>query len=175
MTTKEPIVLLQQRDFGQKINASFDFAIKNLGPLAKAIMLIAGPPALLSGIAQGVFQSRLLTNGVEKNSIDALYQYLTVDYFFVMLFSLIAYTLTYAVVCAYMVLYEEKGTGMPITPGDVWQKILQTLSATVVSTLLAMVVILIGFLFFFIPGLYLVICFQLYLMVVIREKLPATD
>lgn len=175
MATKEPIVLLQQRDFGQKINASFDFAIRNLGPLVKAIMLVAGPPALLSGIAQGMFQSRLLTSGVGKNSIDSLYQYLTVDYFFVMLFSMIAYTLSYAVVCAYMVLYEERGSGIQITPSDVWQKILQTLSATVVSTLLAMVAILIGFVFFFIPGVYLAVCFQLYLMVVIREKLSATE
>ncbi|MCE7041142.1 hypothetical protein [Dyadobacter sp. CY312] len=175
MTTDQPIVLLQQRDFGQKINASFDFAIKNLGPLAKSIMFIAGPPALLSGIAQGMYQSRLLTAGIQKNSMESLYQYLTLEYFLVVLLSSVTYFLCYAAVSSFMVLYEEKGLGSKITPGDVWQKIVENLSVSITSSILALFAILIGLVFFIIPGIYLAVCFQLYLMVVIREKSSATD
>lgn len=173
--TTPPIILLEQRDFGQKINASFDFAIKNLKPLAKSIMFIAGPFALISGIAQGLFQSRMLSAGVQKNSLESLYQYLTLEYFFAMIFSLLALCLSYAVVCAYMVLYEEKGPESQITPGDVWKKILESLSVTVVSSILVGLAVMIGFIFLFIPGLYLAVCFQLYMMVVVREKLPAME
>jgi len=175
MTTDQPIVLLQQRDFGQKINASFDFAIKNLGPLAKSIMFIAGPPALLSGIAQGMYQSRLLTAGIQKNSMESLYQYLTLEYFLVVLLSSVTYFLCYAAVSSFMVLYEEKGLGSKITPGDIWQKIVENLSVSITSSILALFAILIGLVFFIIPGIYLAVCFQLYLMVVIREKTSATD
>lgn len=175
MTTDQPIVLLQQRDFGQKINASFDFAMKNLGPLAKSIMFIAGPPALLSGIAQGMYQSRLLTAGIQKNSMESLYQYLTLEYFLVVLLSSVTYFLCYAAVSSFMVLYEEKGLGSKITPGDVWQKIVENLSVSITSSILALFAILIGLVFFIIPGIYLAVCFQLYLMVVIREKSSATD
>lgn len=175
MTTEQPIVLLQQRDFGQKINASFDFAIKNLGPLAKSIMFIAGPPALLSGIAQGMYQSRLLTAGIQRNSMESLYQYLTLEYFLVVLLSSVTYFLCYAAVSSFMVLYEEKGLGSKIAPGDVWQKIVENLSVSITSSILALFAILIGLVFFIIPGIYLAVCFQLYLMVVIREKSSATD
>ena len=175
MTTEQPIVLLQQRDFGQKINASFDFAIKNLGPLAKSIMFIAGPPALLSGIAQGMYQSRLLTAGIQKNSMESLYQYLTPEYFLVVLLSSVTYFLCYAAVSSFMVLYEERGLGSKITPGDVWQKIVENISVSVISSVLVLLAILIGLVFFIIPGIYLAVCFQLYLMVVIREKSSATD
>jgi hypothetical protein len=173
--TTPPIVLLQQRDFGQKINASFDFAIKNLGPLAKSVLFIAGPPALLSGIAQGMFQSRLLTTGVESTAMGSLYQYLTLEYFFVILFSSIAYFLCYAAVSSYMVLYEERGAEVKFTPGDVWQKIGESLSVAVVAQILSLIIILVGFLCLFIPGIYLAVCLQLFMMVVIREKLSATD
>ena len=175
MTTEQPIVLLQQRDFGQKINASFDFAIKNLGPLAKSIMFIAGPPALLSGIAQGMYQSRLLTAGIQKNSMESLYQYLTPEYFLVVLLSSVTYFLCYAAVSSFMVLYEEKGLGSKINPGDVWQKIVENISVSVISSVLVLLAILIGLVFFIIPGIYLAVSFQLYLMVVIREKSSATD
>jgi hypothetical protein len=175
MTTEQPIVLLQQRDFGQKINASFDFAIKNLGPLAKSIMFIAGPPALLSGIAQGMYQSRLLTAGIQKNSMESLYQYLTLEYFLVVLLSSVTYFLCYAAVSSFMVLYEEKGAGSKITPGDVWQKIVENLSVSVISSILVLLAILLGFVFLIIPGIYFAVCYQLYLMVIIREKSSATD
>jgi len=175
MTTEQPIVLLQQRDFGQKINASFDFAIKNLGPLAKSIMFIAGPPALLSGIAQGMYQSRLLTAGIQRNSMESLYQYLTPEYFLVVLLSSVTYFLCYAAVSSFMVLYEEKGLGSKINPGDVWQKIVENISVSVISSVLVLLAILIGLVFFIIPGIYLAVSFQLYLMVVIREKSSATD
>lgn len=173
--TTPPIELLQQRDFGQKINATFDFVIKNLGPLSKSILFIAGPSAILSGIAQGMFQSRMLSIGLQKNSVESLGQYLSVEYFFVMLFSMLTLFLSYMAVSAFMVLYEERGPQEQITPGDVWQKILENLSTAVVSSVLVSLAIMVGFVFFFIPGVYLAVCFQLYLMVVIREKLPAMD
>ena len=170
-----PIVLLQQRDFGQKINASFDFAIKNFGPLLKVIFFIAGPAALLSGVAQGIFQSNMVRVATQASPLGTLYQYLSIEYFFVGLFGVITYFLAYASVSAYMVLYEEKQSSESPTPGDVWQKIIENLSVNVGAQLLSFLLILIGTLLFIIPGVYLAICFQFVVIISIREKLSVTE
>lgn len=170
-----PIVLLKQRDFGQKMNASFEFATRNFSPLVKALIFIAGPSALLSGIAQGMFQSRslpLLQNGDIFSRFD---MYLNVEYLFVTIFSLITYFLAYATVSAFIVLYEEKGSAQSIDPATVWNKILENISVSIGAQIFSFVLILIGTMFFIIPGIYLGICFQLFMIIVIREKLSITD
>ncbi|TDE11955.1 hypothetical protein [Dyadobacter psychrotolerans] len=170
-----PIVLLQQRDFGQKINASFDFAIKNFGPLLKVIFSIAGPSALLAGVAQGLFQSNLVRVGTQANPMGTLYQYLTIEYFFVGVFGVITYFLAYASVSAYMVLYEQKGPSEKPKTAEVWQKILENIPTNIGAQLLSFLLILIATLFFLIPGIYLAICFQFVVIISIREKLSVTD
>jgi hypothetical protein len=170
-----PLVLLLQRDFGQKINITFEFVTKNFSVLLKCMLLIVGPPALLAGIAQGVFQSQLISSGVGKNSVEALYQYISPEYFLVMVFSVITYFLGSAATSAFMILYEQKGIGSDITPGEVWQKIQQNLSGAVSAQLLFILVFILGFLFFIIPGIYLGITMQLFMMVIFRERLSATE
>ena len=172
---KTPIVLLKQRDFGQKMNASFEFATGNFGPLVKALVFIAGPSALLSGIAQGMFQSRslpLMQNGDIFSRFDI---YLNVEYLFVTIFGLITYFLAYATVSAFIVLYEEKGSAQSIDPATVWNKILENISVSIGAQILSFVLILIGTMFLIIPGIYLGVCLQFFMIIVIREKLPIVD
>ena len=171
---KTPIVLLQQRDFGQKMNASFEFAIQHFGPLVKVLALIAGPSALLTGIAQGMYQSRMLTTAKPNDPIGMLNQFMVTEYVFVAIFGFVTYFLAYASVCSFMVLYEERGLSKDITPGLVWNKLTETIWTGIGAQFMSFILILIGFLFFFFPGIYLVICFQFVLMIIIREKSSAT-
>ena len=170
---KTPIILLQQRDFGQKMNATFEFAIQNFGPLVKTLAFIAGPSALLTGIAQGMYQSRMLTVAKPTDPIGVLSQFMVTEYMFVAIFGFITYFLAYASVSSFMVLYEEKGSSKDITPGEVWIKLTETIWTGIGAQIIAFILILIGFVFFFFPGIYLLICFQFILMIVIREKSSA--
>jgi hypothetical protein len=171
----KPIVLLQQRDFGQKMNASFDFVGKNFKPLFKALLFIAGPSALLTGIAQGIFQSRILAINANSFAPSPFRQYWAVEYLFVIIFSSITYFLSYATVSAFISLYEENGSSEQITPGVVWNKMAENIGASLGASFLYFLLVLIGIFFFFIPGIYLSVALQFFMIITIREKLGAVD
>jgi hypothetical protein len=172
---KKPIVLLQERDFGQKMNASFEFAIGNFRPLIKTLLFIAGPSALLSGIANGMFQSRISAVPVSANPFAAFNRFFVLEYAFVVIFSVVTYFLAYAAVSAFVALYEEKGSSDDITPGLVWSKLNENIGSSLGAMVLSSIATLIGVLFFLIPGLYLSIALQFFMMITIREKLSAVD
>ena len=173
---KPPIELLRQRDFGQKINATFEFVSQNFRPLALALLYIAGPPALLEGIAQGVLTSNILglrdTTGLSGTSF-LLARYLSYSFLFKILFKLVAAYLMAVTVYSFMVLYEEEstlgGVPAPITPGRVWSKITERVGASMGAALLAFVIVLAGLIVVILPGIYASVCLQFVLMAVIRE------
>ena len=169
------IPLLQQRDFGAKVNASFDFAKQNFSPLVKTLVFIAGPPAVFAGIGQGIVQSNILGVAQNPNIFAQFDQYLTPGFAITMFFSVIAYFMANSSVCAFMTLYEERGSSEDITPGAVWEKIGVNLSASLIATVLSFLATLVGFVFFVIPGIYLSVALQFFMMITIREGLSAGD
>lgn len=54
------IILQQERDFGDKINATFSIVSKNFKTLFLSLLYFAGPLALIGGIANGIVQSSML-------------------------------------------------------------------------------------------------------------------
>ena len=145
---KKPIVLLQERDFGQKMNASFEFASKNFAPLLKSLLFIAGPAALLSGIANGIFQSRLLNVPAIANPLANFSRYFVLEYLFVIIFSVVTYFLAYATVSSFITVYEERGSSIDITPGTVWAKLTENISSSLGAMVLSFILTLIGTGFF---------------------------
>lgn len=57
----QPADFFKERDFGQKIEASFDFVRAHFRPFGKCLLYIVLPAALLSGISAGLMQSRMQT------------------------------------------------------------------------------------------------------------------
>ncbi len=51
----EKIIFQKKRDFGDKLNASFEFVRQNFKPLITAIFRIVGIPLILLGVVGGVF------------------------------------------------------------------------------------------------------------------------
>ncbi|GAB2794784.1 hypothetical protein GCM10027275_44760 [Rhabdobacter roseus] len=174
MMQQPPIELLRERDFGQKINATFEFVSQNFRSLVLALIYIAGPPALLAGIAQGVLASNMLGLRSNPDQIGSfiLAQYLSYSFLVSLVFSLVAAYLVAATVYSFMALYEEESTftvSEPITPGRVWSKITERLGTGIGAALLAFVITLAGMIILVLPGIYAAICLQFVLMVVIRE------
>ncbi|MDX5436829.1 MAG: hypothetical protein LPK03_06515, partial [Pontibacter sp.] len=59
LQTSQKINFREERDFGEKLNATFYFIRTNFKALGNAMLLYVTPVALLAGIFSGLHQSRL--------------------------------------------------------------------------------------------------------------------
>ncbi|WP_324676507.1 hypothetical protein [Hymenobacter sp. GOD-10R] len=64
----QPADFLKERDFGQKLEATFDFVRAHFRPLGKCLLYIVLPMALLSGLANGLFQYYLGSSFLQRYS-----------------------------------------------------------------------------------------------------------
>lgn len=176
---KPPIVLLQQRDFGQKINATFEFVIQNFKPLMLALLYIAGPPALIGGFFMGSYQSNIL--GIQKQILggdssdfpfSAVYE-MGGSVLILTVFLGIASVAASLVVNAYMLEYEEGNRN--ITPEIVWNRLKNYIGRGIGYSIVMVLFALAATLFFILPGIYVSVTLSLMYMVMMRENLDLGD
>jgi hypothetical protein len=177
---KPPIVLLQQRDFGQKINVTFEFVIQNFKPLMLALLYIAGPPALIGGFFMGSYQSNIL--GIQKEILSGdsggdfpfsiIYE-MGGSILILTVFLGIASVAASLVTNAYMLEYE-KGT-RNITPEIVWNHLKDYIGKGIGYSIVMVIFTVIATLFFIIPGIYVGVALSLMYIVMMRENLDLGD
>ena len=164
----QKIILQQQRSFSEKINATFEFIRQNFKSLFKSLIYIAGPPLLIVGIYSGVIQSNLTTIVDETNpfaGLTELYTRLTP----IFILTYLTTTLVIAIVYEYMVLYNKDNLA-EITPAMVWNEIKKDYFQLLLSAFVVSIIVSIGFLFFFIPGVFLGAALSLIFIIQVREK-----
>jgi len=140
----------QTRDFGKKINATFEFLKQNFKPLGKSILFIAGPAVLIGSIFIGSFVSDFLGMSFAAQSGDTTE---TLKYFgsvtfwaqmgLMYVFLIISYVITLATINSYVWLYYEKQTNQLNVP-EVWEKVRETVWRYLGSILM----IFLGFILF---------------------------
>lgn len=114
------------RDFGKKMNATFEFIKQNFKPLAKSILVIAGPAVLIGSIFLGSFFSDFLSMipKTQSNSREALQYFGSATYWsqigLVCVFIILSYVVTLATINSYTVLYYQKKTNQ-IEVSEVWE------------------------------------------------------
>lgn len=146
----------QERDFGQKIGATFEFLGAHWKPLGKCLMYFVLPIALLMGVGMGLLFNPIwdmmgaAQSGKGPMPITSGFPF-SGSYFggigLVMVGAFLAFIMLLTTVYSYvrlLVLYEP--TGMAPTPSQVWQQVKLHLGK-----------VLLAFLFFF--GLYLAVVF----------------
>ena len=183
------IQLFQQRDFGAKINVTFQYITQNFRSLGLALLYIVGPVALLAGIATGVFQSNMLDLGnMAKNGdydsdspFGAGYamalSFLSPAFWFTMLFSLLAILVVSLVTYAHMKVYARKTSQatpnqsepVEISVTEVWEEMQPLISRSIIISVLGSIITFIAALFFVIPGIYVGIVMSLALAVTTFE------
>lgn len=172
------IQLFQQRDFGNKINATFQYLNQNLGSLALALLYIAGPVALVAAIASGIMQANFLKIAADmSNDQDAnpmaifqmMSQFTSPTFWLATLFSLLANIAVILTTYAHMKVYDQHRE-TPISVAEVWAEIQPAIGRGIVISILNSIVISVGFVFLFVPGLYLAVVLSLSLAVTIFEK-----
>ena len=173
------INLYQQRDFGEKINATFTYTVQQFRSLGMALLYIAGPVTLLAGIAGGIYQSNVLNTfgsfqrgngfGSIKTSPFAMFeQLLSPAYWLLILFTLFSYALVSLTVYSHLKLYA-RSQGEPISVGAVWQEVQTRLLGGLGVIIVTGLAVVMGFLLLIIPGLYISIPLSLALAVFVFE------
>lgn len=172
MYPNQRLKLYQQRHFSDKINITFSFLRENAAPFFKAQLFIAGPVALLTTLMYTLAFSALFSDLSATASPDYMLSY---SYFLntmvTVLLSMLLMVAISLVSFSYMKLYHLRAEGRPEVP-EVWQvvkrKILPALGLYVVMA----VMVIVGFFFFFIPGIYLAVVLSLAVPVLVNDDKP---
>jgi hypothetical protein len=171
------INLFQQRDFGDKINVTFQYVTQNIRSLGLALLYIVGPVALVAGIASGIMQSNILNltktaGGADPTDPTAflrIFQNIFSPAFWVaMFFGVLAILVVSLTTYAHMKLYARKNGG-PISVAEVWEEMQPILGRGIIISLLGSIITGIGSLLFIIPGVYIAVVLVLALAITTFE------
>ncbi len=163
------IQLFQQRDFGNKINATFQYASQNFRSLGMALLYIVGPVAVVAGIASGIMQSnflRLSTDAARAQpdnpmaALQILSQFSSPTFWLAMLFGLLANVAVILTTYAHMKVYNRTN-GQAIAVADVWAEVQPVIGRGIIISLLGSIITGVAMLFFVIPGIYVAVVLSL--------------
>ena len=163
----------EERDLGQKINATFAFIRQNFKVLFSCILYFALPFALLAGIFSGIYQSRKLSVQAGNPPWRTWGEYYffgnisSLNYLISMFFTLVSFVLISLTIYIYMVQYMDNGG--KVTVKEVWEGIKSNFLMLFYAAVGIMVMCLMGYVFLLIPGIYLSIARSLVFMIMVRE------
>jgi MFS family permease len=171
------IQLFQQRDFGDKINATFQYITQNFRSLGMSLLYIVGPITVGAGITSGIMQSNMLrlTDDIAKGQSDnqmaviqMISQFGSPSFWLTMLFGLLANVAVVLTTYGHMRVYERTH-GQAITVPDVWAEVQPVIGRAVVISVLGSILTTVALLFFIIPGVYVAVVLSLSLAVTTFE------
>ncbi|WP_299820839.1 hypothetical protein [uncultured Pontibacter sp.] len=172
--TSHKINLRQERDFGEKLNATFHFIKANFKPLFRAILLYVTPVALLAGIFSGLYQARLfqaISGNGDYNTYGeySFFQQVTsLNYIVMLFFVMLGYIMVALVVHSFMVVYMDSDEGT-VSPGAVWDNVKANIVQGIYAGVGLGIVCFFGF-FLLGFGLYLGVVCSIFFIVMIREE-----
>lgn len=164
------IELKKERDFSDVFNAAFSFIGSEAGRLFRVIGLYAGVPVIIAVIMSAYYARdmmssvfQVMSNANDMSQPDTALVGLTV------LFSMVAQLFFAGLVPAYMAIYEEKGKN-GFRADDVWQRFARNFGGVAGYGILAAVLVIIGFVLFLVPGVYLSVPLSFILYVLLIEN-----
>src|SRR5258706_4481018 len=124
------IELHRMRDFGKKINATFEFVKQNFKPLGKSVLLIAGPPltigSLMIGSFMGDFMSTIFSQAGTGNP-EALNKFFLswnfwAQFILMFVFLIVSAIMSISTINNFVLLYNQKKSN-DISVQEVWDKV----------------------------------------------------
>ena len=165
------VQLYKIRDFGAKINATIEYIRYNILSLLKIVLLIAAPLGLLMAIVFSGFFSTMMQVSLnpQMNPADsmAFVGQLGSSYMMMTLLSMVSFSFLFAAIYGYM-LINDKQEVQPSTI-EILKAIVSKIPKMVILMILIGIVSSIGFVFFVIPGIYLMVTLSLALPILIIE------
>jgi hypothetical protein len=171
------IQLFEQRDFGNKINVTFQYIIQNMRSLGMALLYIVGPVALVAGILTGIMQSDMLqfvgdpSRSDPRDPMAALQmmgKLISPKFWLAIIFSILANVTVVLTTYAHMRVYDRTKSS-DISVSDVWVEMQPMIGRAIVITLLNSIITAVAFIFFLVPGIYVGVVLSLSLAVMAFE------
>ncbi len=159
----EKIEFRKVRDFGDLLNATFEFIKQNFKKLFLSLLFIAGPGIFLTGIAAGFYQSNIFSL---RRSFGSFIPSAIIYYIFIFITFQLILTVTYS----YINLYLKKNPD-EFDVIDVWESVKKNLGMVLLTTLGISIILIFATILLIIPGIYLGIIFTIIYIVRIEEKL----
>ncbi|UOQ65227.1 hypothetical protein [Hymenobacter volaticus] len=154
----------QERDFGAKIGATFEFIGAHWRPLGKCLAYFVIPAALLMGLAMGVSQSHVLGSMQQPDTISSAERIrsfnsniFSVYYWLGILSSFISYLLLGATVYGYVLVRLSLPAEQEVTPRLVGEQISRFAARLLLSGIAMGILIALGSVLLVVPGMYLAI------------------
>ena len=161
----QKIEFQRYRDFGQIINATFEFLRENFKQLAKAVIYLVGPFVLLTGIFGGLYQKDLFSFTSTVKSLSEFGIAFGLYIFFAILTSLVLESTIYS----YILLYLKRQDDIPIEVDEVWLMVKsKTLKILLFSIGYGLVTVFATILLI-IPGIYVSVSLMIIFIVGLNE------
>jgi hypothetical protein len=163
----------EYRRLGEILNVTFTFARTELKPLFKSMLILAMPLLILLGIVLGIFQAENLplfqdagSLGIETMSIENI-QNMIIQYGLIMVIYYLSSTVISVIVLGYIVEYINNGPQVPFE--NVLAQVKVFLPRVLAVNLVYYIIVVIGSILFFVPGIYFAISLALCPIVIVME------
>lgn len=153
------------RDFGQIINATFEFLRENFKQLAKAVIFLVGPFILLTGIFGGLYQKDLFSFTSTTISLSEF----GISFGLYILFGVISVMILVSTVYSYLIIYIRNENVLPIEVDEVWVLVKSNIIKTVLFSIGYTIVTILASILLIIPGIYVSIALMIIYIVGLYE------
>ena len=157
------------RDFGALLNVTFDYVRKNFKLLFKSNLFITAPFILITGVFMGIYQSSMFTFA-DNQDLSAI----GLPFLLAMFFMVLSYLIITVVTYSHLMIYNESETG-EFELDDIWQMVKKNFLLILLTGIGYSILVVLGFIFLIIPGIYLSISLSLIFIVRLEEKLGFFD
>ncbi len=166
---KKDINFLEERDFGGLLSAPFEFLRQEFKPLIGALLKYAGPFLVVGmiGFYYFVFDFFYLASSLTLFSkLDMVLKPLGIFSFFF----IIGFLVCVVVTTSYVSLYVKKGKGN-FTNADIISLTKRKLLSSTGMVIILQIVIIVGMLLLYIPGIYILVASSFSFIILIHEDL----
>lgn len=167
--------LYKSRDFGEKINAVFQYISQHFRSLLLALLYIVGPVAIATAIASSVTMANMLqaTSAMQADpgnpyaGLMMLSRLFSPAYWLTLFFSILTNVAVILTTYAHVHRTENKQS---VAVADLWEDLKPQIGRMIGFTLLMSIITSIGFIFLLIPGIYIGVVLSIGFAITYFEK-----
>ena len=163
----QKIEFQRYRDFGQIINATFEFLRGNFKQLAKAVIFLVGPFILLTGIFGGLYQKDLFSFTSTTTSLSEF----GISFGLYVLFAMISTLVLISTIYSYIILYIKREDETPIELDNIWPMVKSNILKILIFSIGYALVTTFATILLIIPGIYVSVALMIVFVVGLNENL----
>ena len=177
---EEKVRFRKVREFGENLNDTFLFIRQNFKPLLLSFFAICGVFMLGKAIFSGIYQSRSFgifdqfSMRARSGRADPWGTIFSAEYFIYILFALASYVAMKVVLAAYIKYYVENNGAQPSIE-NVWEIFKKYFFRILIYSIPIFLLMCVGFVFCLIPGIYLLVVFTPFDIILVMEDCSFSD